>query len=611
MTAPGGEKPKLPPWRELIRHVGQTIALTWSVSPGVMFYRIGTAVLQGILPLADAYIAGQVINALVHLVDGSGTVQTVFGYLFIGTALLLFQRSLWEFGSYAEDKFDLYFDQELDRRLFSQILRLDQSYYEDGEFTTLLNKVRENLYALSGLVTRLTSLLSATISLVTSAAVLVVFNPFLLVIVGVVVIPLTLVELRQNKQMSQFWDTASDRWRLVGYFRWTMFNSFPMLKELKLYRADRRFLDRLLDARWKLDWERLTIRRRRQIGTFLVTLLGVATDLGIQIWLVLKVAATRGAFGVGDFQFYRGVIQNFGSSVNSIASEVSRLQESLMYIGDYYTLMSFEPRLKLPSRGHRLSASSIPAIGFDHVTFRYPKAKRAVLHDVSFSIEPGEHVAIVGENGAGKSTLLKLLMRLYDPSSGAVLLDGRPLPDIALESWYAQLGFLFQDFSQFGPLTLRENVTLGVQSGPAAAKRLARSLYLADAHKFVAGLPQGVEQVLDPSYKGGTELSGGQWQRVALARSFYLAPNVLILDEPTSAIDAAAEYAIFNRLFKQQEGKSMVIISHRFSTVRRADRIVVLDQGKIVEQGTHQELMKLGGKYQQLFTLQAEGYTAE
>jgi ATP-binding cassette subfamily B protein len=282
-----------------------------------------------------------------------------------------------------------------------------------------------------------------------------------------------------------------------------------------------------------------------------------------------------------------------------------------MYIGDYFTLMSFEPRLVLPKRGYKLDPDSIPAIRFDQVSFKYPKAKRAVLHDVSFAMGPGEHVAIVGENGAGKSTLIKLLMRLYDPTSGTVCVDDRMLPDVQLDSWYAQLGFLFQDFSQFAPLSLRENVTLGAQSEPASAKRLERALHLADAQKFVKQLPGGVEQTLDPSYKGGTELSGGQWQRVALARSFYHSPNVLILDEPTSAIDAAAEYAIFNRLFKAQEGKSMIIISHRFSTVRRADRIIVLDQGRIVEQGTHQELMKLGGKYQQLFTLQAEGYRAD
>jgi ATP-binding cassette subfamily B protein len=334
-------------------------------------------------------------------------------------------------------------------------------------------------------------------------------------------------------------------------------------------------------------------------------------DLAIQIWLIARVIATHGIFGIGDFQFYRGVIQNFGTTVSSAAFGMSRLQESFIYIDDFFKLMSYTPRLPQSARPVRLSLSTIPVVRFDHVSFRYPSAKRAVLHDISFTLEPGQHLAIVGANGAGKTTILKLLLRLYDPTSGTVSLDDQPLPTIALESWYDHLGFLFQDFNRFSPLSVRDNITLGGQAGTATTKRLERAIRLADATQFIGKLPSGVDQVLDPSFKGGTEISGGQWQRLALARSFYRTPNVLILDEPTSAIDAAAEHIIFQRLFREQQVKSMIIISHRFSSVRRADKILVLDQGRIVEEGTHQELMKQAGKYQQLFNLQAEGYKLE
>ncbi|MBI4185714.1 ABC transporter ATP-binding protein [Candidatus Berkelbacteria bacterium] len=577
----------------------------------MLFFRLGSAAVRGLLPLGQAYIAGQLINGLVAVVAGSGPTDFVYGYLILGAVVLLLERAFQEFSSYYDSRFEIQFDQVLERTVLEKILSLDQSYYEKSDFTTLVTKVRENLYSLRDFVAQLTNVLASLIGVAGSAAILATFNPYLLILIGFIVVPFTIVELRQNKQMSEYWDHSSDQWRLHTFLRWSLFGSLTSLKELKLYRADQRFLNRFLDLSTSLELSRLTIRRRGQVGQFFVQLAGVASDLGIQAWLIARVIATRGGFGIGDFQFYRGVIQNFGSEMSSLAFAMSRLQESLIYINDYFLLMSYEPRLSQPRRGIRLDPAHPPIIRFDHVSFRYPTAHRAILNDVSFELRAGEHLAIVGANGAGKTTLLKLLLRLYDPTAGRVFLGDQPLPSVDLTSWYEQLGFLFQDFERFGPLSVRDNITLGAESKSATNQRLAQAIKFADAKSFIDALPAGIDQILDPSFKGGTELSGGQWQRLALARSFYRAPNVLILDEPTSAIDAATEHAIVHRLFKAQTGKSMIVVSHRFSTVRRADRIIVLDRGKVVEQGTHRELIRFGGRYKELFELQAEGYKVD
>ena len=245
-------------------------------------------------------------------------------------------------------------------------------------------------------------------------------------------------------------------------------------------------------------------------------------------------------------------------------------------------------------------------IEFKNVWFKYPGTDRWIFENLNLVIEPGEHFALVGENGVGKTTLVKLLLRFYDVNEGSIQVNGVNLKDLNLNSWYSQLGTLFQDFNGY-PLDIKNNITIS-QPGKVDDERLTIAIKESGVDEIVKKMPYGLETVLDSSFKKGIEPSGGQWQRVALARAFYRNPNVLILDEPTAAIDAKAEYTIFNSIFKNQKQKSAIIISHRFSTVRRADKIIVLNKGKIVEQGSHIELMKANGLYKEMFDRQAEGY---
>ena len=305
--------------------------------------------------------------------------------------------------------------------------------------------------------------------------------------------------------------------------------------------------------------------------------------------------------------FLSGALLRIGGALNNIFGTLTRMQEGLLFAQSYFALVDTKPQIVDIEGAKKLKPATSPQIELKDLSFHYPGHTEYVFKNLNLTIMPGEHIALVGENGAGKSTLIKLLLRFYRPTDGQILIDGVDLQDLAIETWYAKLATLFQDFNQY-PLSIAENIEIGRSSQAADASLLEAASKFGGVGQLVEKYPHGWETVLDASFKKGIEPSGGQWQRVALARAFYRNADMIILDEPTSAIDAKAEYDIFNNIFKHYQHKTALIVSHRFSTVRRADRIIVLDHGKIIEQGSHQELMKQKGLYHELFSKQAEGY---
>lgn len=314
----------------------------------------------------------------------------------------------------------------------------------------------------------------------------------------------------------------------------------------------------------------------------------------------------RHTISLDRYFFLSGALLRIGAALNTVFSTLSHMQEFILLADTYFTLADKIPKLVDIPNSVTLSDKT-PTIRFENVSFAYPKQSQAVFKNLNFSIDAGQHVALVGENGAGKSTLIKLLLRFYRPTAGKILINGIDLQEIAIESWYKQMATLFQDFNQY-PLTIAENIEIGRSSQATDPVLLKRAAKFGNVDEQVKGYKHGWDTVLDSSFEKGIEPSGGQWQRVALARAFYRNAQMIILDEPTSAIDAKAEYNIFNNIFKEYSNKTALIVSHRFSTVRRADRIVVLDKGKIVEEGSHAELMAQNGLYKEMFSKQAEGY---
>ena len=323
--------------------------------------------------------------------------------------------------------------------------------------------------------------------------------------------------------------------------------------------------------------------------------------------IVLLKQFLNGFLSLDRYFFLNGALFRVGGALNLIFGTLSRLKEPQQFAESFFELIDIKPRINDKTNPIRLSTKKPPEIEFRNLSFSYPGKTEKIFENLNLIIESGEHVALVGENGAGKSTLIKLLLRFYRPSSGQILLNGVNIEDIEISSFYSQLATLFQEFNQY-PFSIKENVELADTSKPKSKDKLIQAIKLGGVKSFSDKYRFGLDTVLDSSFKKGTEPSGGQWQRVAISRAFYRDAKTLILDEPTSAIDAKTEHSIFNRVFDEYKNKTTIIVSHRFSTVRKANKIVVLDKGKIVEQGSHQDLIKKNGVYKELFSKQAEGY---
>lgn len=314
-----------------------------------------------------------------------------------------------------------------------------------------------------------------------------------------------------------------------------------------------------------------------------------------------------GGLGLDRYFFLSGALLRVGGALNAIFGTLSNLQEPLQFSKTFLEVIKVEPSIVDKTDAVTINSDAAPSIEFKNVTFTYPGQTKPTFKNLSLTIASGEHIALVGENGAGKSTLIKLLMRFYRPDSGSILINGTDLADISIESWYNQLATLFQSFNQY-PLPIDENIFIAQPNKKHDKKRLDEAAKFGGVDKLIQDYEHGYKTVLDASFKKGVEPSGGQWQRVALARAFFRQANVLILDEPTAAIDAKAEFEIFNNIFEHYQQKTAIIVSHRFSTVRRANTIFVIEHGEILEKGSHAELMKIKGIYYDLFTKQAEGY---
>src|SRR5215469_4988419 len=595
-------------WRDrlsALRNVPTVLQFVWESGRAVVVLGLIARVIAALLPPALFWVSKLIIDTINGIVSNHQPVTHYLWWLVAAEFALALAQGLIARGiDYSDALLAGKYMNYISVRVMQHAASLDLLAYEDPVFYDRLERARvqatDRLYMIQAMG-RLVQQLITTITLSIS---ILLFSPWLLVILIVGVIPAFLGEthfaflgyaknFRQTPVRRQL-----DYLRILG-------GSKEAAKELKLFGL-KDFLSgkfkRLSDQVYEED---IALAKKKGIAGSLLSAIGTAGYYTAYIFAVWR--TVTGVFSLGTLVFLANAIRDASSNLQQTFSTLSTIADQALFLTDLIAFFDMKPTIK--SRPNALPAPRPIAQGFEFqdVSFRYPGSERLVLNGLNFVLRPGERIALIGENGEGKTTIVKLLTRLYDPVSGRILLDGIDLREYDLDDLYREIGVIFQDFMRY-EMTARENIAVGRIEQLNELELLKRSAEKSMADGVIGKLGSGYDQMLGRRFDGGVDLSGGEWQKVALARAYLRDAQLLILDEPTSALDARSEYEVFQRFAELTAGKMAIFISHRFSTVRMADRIVVLENGRIAEEGDHQELTQLGGRYAEMFELQAASY---
>jgi len=612
-------RPANPSLRERVsalRNLPPFLREIWSTSRALTIASLGLRVIRALLPIATLYIGKLIIDEAVRLVGRglgidalpdawrSGQLDHLAVLLASEFALAILSDLLARMVSYADSVLSEMFTNATSVRLMEHAATLDLEDFEDPDLQDKLDRARRQTMGRMNLLSQLFGQAQDAITVVSFAAGLLVYAPWLMVLLAIALVPAFVGESHFNAlNYSLNFQWTPER-RQLEYLR-QMGASVETAKEVKIFNLHKYFIARYRTLSTKFMLANRALARRRAVWG---TLLGSLGTLGYYLaYAYIAWRTVRGDFSIGDLTFLAGSFRRLRQLLESLLIGFSQVAGQAMYLDDLYSFFEIQPEIRSKPDAIPVPRPIARGFRFENVGFRYPDAERWALRGLDFELHAGEVLALVGENGAGKTTLVKLLARLYDPDEGRILLDGRDLRDYDLDDLRANIGVIFQDFVRYH-LTAGENIGVGQIEAMDDRARVEDAARRAYADEVIASLPQGYDQVIGRRFRTGVDLSGGQWQKIAIARAYMRDAQVMILDEPTAALDARSEFEVFQRFKELSTDRTAVLISHRFSSVRMADRILVLAEGRLEASGTHAQLLSQGGRYAELFELQAAGY---
>lgn len=579
--------------------------LVWKTNPYLTSVNAALRIVRSAIPVAILYVGKLIIDQVIHMSRTPGSdftylwelVAIEFGLAILSDAL---SRATTLVDSLLGDLFSNYTSVQIMQH--AAILDLDQ--FEDSNFYDKLERARQQTIGRTILLSQVLSQVQDLITMGFLAAGLVIFNPWLILLLFVAVLPAFMGESYFNDKTYSLSRRQTPERRELDYIRY-IGASDDTAKEVKIFDLSGFLIDRFrrLSGKFYTDNKKLAIKR-----SLWGTLFSIAGSLGYYgAYVYIISSAVKGQLSIGTLTFLAGSFRQLRSLLEGILSRFTAVSQGAIYLKDFFDFFDIQPKIKLSSNARPFPRPIQHGFVFEDVGFKYINSEQWANRHLTFTLHAGERLALVGENGAGKTTLVKLLARLYDPTEGRILLDGFDLREYNLADLRKQVGVIFQDYLRY-QMTVSHNIAVGDISEQENKELIENSAKQSLADLLIQKLPGKYEQPLGKRFNQGVELSGGEWQKIALARAYMKDAQLFILDEPTSALDARAEYEVFQRFSELTRGKTAVLISHRFSTVRMAERILVLDKGTILEEGSHEELLKKNGRYAELFKLQAMGY---
>ena len=614
-----------PPWRERVsslRYLPRLLSIVWQTSRPLTVALGVLRIVRALLPVSTLWVGKLIVDTVVEALDAAPDWERLWQLVAIEIALVVLGELLGRGSQLVESLLGDLFSNRMSVRLMRHAATLDLAQFEDAEFYDQLERARRQTTARLGLLAQLFSMIQDAITLTTLAGALLAFNPWLVLLLTFAIIPGFLGETHFAALGYSLLFRRTPERRQLDYLR-MVGASDQTAKEVQMFGLAGWLADRYDVLATQFYEENKSLAIRRAIVGSGLAVLGTIGYYGAYVLILMQ--TVNGAITVGSLTFLAASFARSRDLVQRIFSSATDTLEQALYLRDLFAFFEIRPTIANAAEPRPVPRPIREGFRFENVGFRYPNSERWAVRNLDFHVDVGERIALVGENGAGKTTITKLLARLYDPTEGRITLDGVDLREYDLDQVRASIGVIFQDFVRFD-MRFDENIAVGritesrnyldsltgrvltaddAASVPVAVRNAAEDSL---ASSLLPRLPRGWHQMLGRRFEGGVDLSGGEWQKIALARAYMRDAQLLILDEPTAALDARAEYEVFQRFSELMQGRMAVLISHRFSTVRMADRIIVLQGGRITEEGTHDALVANNGLYAELFHMQAEGY---